>query len=123
MRPLDPFTTGYLECAIWIAPEDDNGKNLDDYSIYDIDEATLDRLAEECKDFQDANADALSDAYECDGYDASRAGHDFFLTRNRHGAGFWDRSLGAAGSKLTEAAHVYGEQNLYLNENGKIYSY
>ena len=24
---------------------------------------------------------------------SSLAGHDFFLTRNRHGAGFWDKDI------------------------------
>lgn len=40
---------------------------------------------------------------------ATQAGHDFILTANHHGAGFWDRGLGDAGDTLTEAAHPYGE--------------
>lgn len=53
--------------------------------------------------------------------------------RNRympdHGAGFWDRyyvnksPTGAKlGRKLTDAAHAYGEQGLYIGDDGKVYT-
>ncbi len=35
-------------------------------------------------------------------------GHDLCLTRNRHGAGFWDGELGQLGEYLTHAAHTMG---------------
>lgn len=44
------------------------------------------------------------------------AAHDFFLTRNRHGAGFWDKEdrYGDDESKiLTEIAHECGEADCY----------
>lgn len=37
---------------------------------------------------------------------------DFWLTRNRHGAGFWDRGAGDVGKRLTQAAHGFGEQDV-----------
>lgn len=40
--------------------------------------------------------------------DPGAAGHDFSLTRNGHGAGFWDRGAGKAGEILTAAAKLYG---------------
>lgn len=43
-----------------------------------------------------------------DGDASSWAGHDLWLTRNGHGAGFWDRGLGALGERLSEAAKGYG---------------
>ena len=39
---------------------------------------------------------------------AFQHGGDFYLTRNGHGAGFWDRGYGDVGKQLTEAAKVYG---------------
>lgn len=39
---------------------------------------------------------------------AFRHGQDFYLTRNGHGAGFWDRGYGEIGRQLTEAAKIYG---------------
>lgn len=35
-------------------------------------------------------------------------GHDFYLTREGHGAGFWDRGLGDLGDYLTRIADSYG---------------
>ena len=61
-------------------------------------------------------------AYQHAGYDKDQAGYDFWLTRNHHGAGFWDRGLDGVGRALTDAAHVYGEVNLYVGDNGRIYA-
>ena len=44
------------------------------------------------------------------------AGHDFALTRNHHGAGFWDRGYGDVGNWLTFAAHAYGESNAWITD-------
>lgn len=50
------------------------------------------------------------------------AGHDFWLTRNGHGAGFWDRGLGDLGTRLAMSARAYGSQTLMLGHDGKIYN-
>lgn len=58
----------------------------------------------------------------CD-IDAGQCGMDFYLTRNRHGAGFWDRDHPAPhGDALTEAAKAYGETYEYLGDDGKVYA-
>jgi len=52
----------------------------------------------------------------------SQAGHDLWLTRNGHGAGFWDRDLGEAGDKLTELSKEMGELTLLQGDgDGKLY--
>ena len=45
---------------------------------------------------------------------AELAGHDFALTRNGHGAGFWDRGLGKIGDMLTDACKPYGSHSVIL---------
>jgi hypothetical protein len=45
---------------------------------------------------------------ESQGPAEAHAGHDFWLTRNGHGCGFWDRGLDALGDRLTEACKPYG---------------
>lgn len=50
-----------------------------------------------------------------------RAGHDFWLTRNGHGAGFWDRGMGKLGDRLADAARAYGSVDLYVGDDKKIY--
>jgi hypothetical protein len=39
----------------------------------------------------------------------ARAGHDFWLTRNGHGAGFWDGDWPEHGDMFTKIAQGYGE--------------
>ena len=52
-----------------------------------------------------------------------RAGHDFWLTRNHHGAGFWDGDWPEdVDEKLTEASHSWGEMDLYVGDDGRVYS-
>ena len=50
-----------------------------------------------------------------------QAGHDFWLTRNGHGSGFWDRFdnlyLGW-GDVLTRVSEEYGEVYIYLGDDG-----
>lgn len=113
---LDVFTRGYIECALW-SSTDEAGEALD--ALHSIDDISADCLAEmigDCADFQISFAELLSQAGN-----AAQNGHDFWLTRNRHGAGFWDRGYGDAGQKLTEMTHPYGEVNLYVGDDGLIH--
>lgn len=48
---------------------------------------------------------------------AELAGHDFALTRNGHGTGFWDRGLGEMGDMLTEACEPYGEHRVIIDDD------
>jgi hypothetical protein len=52
----------------------------------------------------------------------SRAGHDFWLTRNGHGAGFWDGEwYKEVGERLTKASKAFGEVNIYVGDGDLIY--
>lgn len=114
---LDTMLASYIECALWSSTDnadDSGGSPLDDnYGEEDILRATYREMRADCKSFGESN--------EADISDWSQAGHDFWLTRNRHGAGFWDRGLGEAGERLTKAAHVYGSVDLYVYR-GKVRS-
>lgn len=119
---LDDFTTAYLEAALWSSTDED-GRPLDDeYDISDFAPEAIRSAAEDCTDFQEANEDDLDEIAEQFGASDAQNGHDFWLTRNRHGAGFWDRGYGAAGRRLTDAAHVYGSVDLYVGDDGQVYS-
>jgi len=74
-------------------------------------------MASDCAAFQRTNAPLL----EACGLGAEEAGHDFWLTRNRHGSGFWDEDIGDVGGQLTEAAWACGEFNLYIGDDESIY--
>jgi hypothetical protein len=81
--------------------DDDNGTVTGDGTEY-ID-AVIPLVTEAVTAFVTANYELLTSA----GVTAEQAGHDLILTANHHGAGFWDRGLGAAGDALTEATRGY----------------
>lgn len=125
---LDAFTKSYIIAALWSSIDDD-GEPLDkNYNISDIDPASLRKIETDCAKFQKDN----SELYEKGGWNDEQAGHDFWLTRNRHGAGFWDRSYDGIsfsgnkldkeiGKKLTDISHKYGESNLYVGDDKKLH--
>lgn len=128
---LDAFTLAYVECALWSSheynEEGETGAPLDaNYSLQDLSDGLRLEIMQDCAAFQKDNAETLGEAYELYSHNPewsheAQAGHDFWLTRNGHGAGFWDRGLGEAGRKLTAAAKVYGSVDLQVFE-GRIYA-
>lgn len=135
-KHLDAFTQGYIEALFftetapgvsteeWQATEDhDEGSIPDDVAFADLAPASLATIIEDCRAFQEANAEALEAAYssEAVAYDEAHAGHDYWLTRNGHGAGFWDRGLGAIGDTLSAAAR-YSEVYVCLGDDGRVYT-
>jgi len=126
---LDTFTRAYAIAALWSTTDESDesgGKPMDaNYDIYDIDLETLAGMAADCAKFQAENTTDLA-LYNSPQWTAAElGGHDFWLTRNGHGCGFWDRNgilPEAAGERLTAAAEKYGEVYLYVGDDGKIYS-
>lgn len=124
---LDDFTQAYLECALWSSMDnstEQGGYPLDgNYGVEDFSPEAVKQAIEDCRLFQGDNAGDLYRACEVSGgrYGAEHAGHDFWLTRNRHGAGFWDRGLCKLGEELTAAAHIWGPQDVYVGDSGKLY--
>jgi len=117
---MDAFKQSYIETALWSSTDNSDeqgGEPLDDnYGIEDIAPETMAQVQEDCEAFQRDHGEDI-------GGNLERAGHDFWLTRNRHGAGFWDGDWDeAVGKRLTEASHVYGTVDLYVGDDGLIYS-
>lgn len=101
---IEAFLNAYLECALWA---DAAELDTEDYTIEDFAPEALEAAHEDCTAFITENAEDLR------GLDAEHAGHDFWLTRNGHGAGYWDRPGRARGQRLTDSAQAYPEVNLY----------
>ena len=106
---VDAFTMSYIETALWstsVLTEDGScDGNLDDhFGPEDIPIPVLNEMIADCESFQKSERHALHFSR----MSPEQAGHDFWLTREGHGAGFWDRGLGRIGEHLTEAAHAYG---------------
>ena len=116
---LDQCFQDYITCALW-SSVDENDTPLDSIGA-DIHPDTLSELREELRDFIQGLSEPDLTEY-LDRQDYGQLGHDFWLTRNGHGAGFWDRGLGDLGERLTEAAKVYGGVYLYVGDDGRIYN-
>lgn len=113
---LDAFTLAYIQAALW-SSTDYAGHPLDkSFTAEDIAPETLLRMSQDCAQFQRGNRGYLIDR------DAAFGGHDFWLTRNGHGAGFWDGDWPELDAKhLTRAAHAFGSFDLYVGDDGRVY--
>ncbi len=109
--------TQYLETALW-SSTDENGNQLDErFNIFHFSpearrkaEFDLSAFLEQVNDLA-----AAAESLHLDDASDSDLAHDFWLTRNRHGAGFWDKpeKYGPAAEALTELAHDFPEVSVY----------
>lgn len=111
----------YVETALWSSLVQDGeheGEALDDhYGPEDIARQALEDMRVDVAAFLEEAADLMASV----DMPVEQAAHDFWLTRNRHGAGFWDRGLGATGERLSNMAHAYGPSDLYVGDDGKLW--
>lgn len=130
---LPLLAQGYIKAFFWTNTEGsreagtydpENGSALPEEVGYDdLAAETLDSILADCAAFA-KEADALLTLADERGYGEERAGHDFWLTRNGHGAGFWDRDELEAeglGDSLTAIAKRYGDSDVYLGDDDKVY--
>lgn len=118
---IDDMLRQYILTALWSSSDAHAEDENDDtplernYSAHDLAPETLATMREDCERFLSANEADIGDRTE-------DAGHDFWLTRNHDGAGFWDGGWPEEeGKRLTDAAHAFGEVYLYVGDDGKIY--
>lgn len=128
----DQFLAGYIGAALWSSYDesDENGGNPMDqnYSDDDLAAETLEAMQAACERFQSENAALLSIYYQHvnrvdDSPVEAYAGHDFWLSRNGHGAGFFDRDYVPSETQdaLQSAAEAFGNFDLYIGDDGRIY--
>ena len=114
---LDRFTRSYLETALWSTndeSDDSGGEPLDqNYSIDDFSEEAIAQAMTECEDFQNQCGDLWPDD--------KQAGHNFWLTRNHYGAGFWDGDYPEHGETLTDISNSFAPIDLYVGDDGLLY--
>ena len=113
------FRRAYLVAALWTSNDGENGEiQLDEYfSVDDISRNWRRDATRECLSFYRDNAAT----WRAHGWTDEQAGHDFWMTRNGHGVGFWDRNFCdecearecPAGDALSDACKPYDE--VYLS--------
>ena len=121
-RMESEFVLGFIEAIFWLetSPEwsaadwfsdkcriareegTTSGNIPGDVGYADLHSDSLADIRADCEAWQAANSDTLAAAYAT-GYTENQAGIDYYLTRNGHGAGFWDRGLGGIGDVLSDA--------------------
>ena len=120
----DSFFCGYVTCALWSSTYGENGENNLDDGEHELSDAAKIQMLADCADFltycEAENIDAFPD-YGKEWRNEELSGQDFWLTRNGHGAGYWDRGL-ENGEELTKAAKTFGTCDLYVGDDGEIYA-
>jgi hypothetical protein len=119
MSTINTATRAYIECMLWV-----NREELGRLTIGNLTEAQMSAISEDVNQFYNFCLTQLSgdnlQAFKLMNY--KQFGHDYFLTRNHHGAGFWDRGLGELGDLLTSYAHSMGSTYEYLGDDGNVYT-
>ena len=112
----------YLECASWSTSVSDEDGNTVHGSIDDTDaEWNLTAVAAAEKQIRDFLSEEVDEIIERWQIAPGQLGHDLWLTRNHHGAGFWDRGYGPDGQRLTELCQPMGDDNAYIGDDGTIH--
>lgn len=113
MTNHDKMLSAYLECALWT----DEEELRDDATIHDVAKPSRDQASKDCARF-------LFHFPQAAEFSPEQLGHDLWLTRNHHGAGFWDRPevYGKKNAEaFTEYAHSLGELYAYWGDDASVY--
>ncbi len=115
----DLFSIGYVSALYFTECGPDS--DFPDNAMLSPD--TLNSIMSDCEAFMRVASDLLTKAYN-EEYNARQAGIDFWLTRNGHGAGFWDRDelSNGLGDALTTIAQSFQPCDVYLGDDGFLYT-
>jgi len=115
--------------------DESGGEPLDaNYTPEDIDTDSLQELSKRFQSFVEeaeklitekvgSDWSSIDDFYTGSGNSDYQTEHDFILTANGHGAGFWEKSdwPEEVGSILDKLARKYGEIHADVGDDGNIY--
>lgn len=108
------FFIAYATAALWSSNDDNDIPFDSNFSIDDFDDDALQKLEKDCREFLEKAKDfILNDKRHQNPFE--QAGHDFWLTRQGHGVGFFDGDWDEpAATELTELSNEFGEFYLYV---------
>lgn len=127
------FIRGYIEAILFTETDESNesgGEPLNqNYGEEDFSHEAMERVEADCRSFLHKAAPWITEEnYKgaLTGTVEAHAGHDFWLTRVGHGAGFWDgdwksdeHSVGDG--PLTQRAKEAGHVDVILGDDGKLH--
>lgn len=101
-----------LSCLVWSEMEGEDAKR-------DISREMALSVATDLADF--FSDEIVWNAVQELNLSASDVGHNFYLSANGHGTGFWDRGRGEHGDTLHRLAK-YWPRHVYVGDDGQLYS-
>ncbi|NEP51371.1 MAG: hypothetical protein F6K65_22260 [Moorea sp. SIO3C2] len=123
----DSSFLSYIETALGSSTDDEDEPLDECYGIDDFNAIALTLLYIDYLDFEEkaiAILDTLDD-HERRSLPEDHLGHDFWLTRNGHGAGFWDgdwdNEFIEMGDRLTNLSKQYPAVDIYEGDDGLLY--
>ena len=116
-KNIQKIIDSYLECALWTNEEELKEQDSDtDLNINNFEEDSL------IKTYLDIKKFLKIVGFAVDNIDETDIGHDLWLTRNGHGAGFFDRGYEEEREDvLVKAARSLGSVNILINDEGKLF--
>jgi hypothetical protein len=125
---LEDFTAAYIVAMLWSTNDESNesgGDPLDkNYDADDLAPEARTLIDEDCKAFYEAHSHLFTSEH-CSYHGCpvdEYAGHDFWLTREGHGCGFWDGDWSEeADAILTPACKEAGERDVQVGDDKRIY--
>jgi len=118
---IDTALRQYANTALWSSTyiKDDEDVPMDqDYGYDDISEKTIAWMRKDVEKFFNENIDNIDKSE----LDDEAVGHNFWLSRNGHGAGFFDAGSGDEFDELQQAAKKYKEVNLEVGDDDKVHA-
>lgn len=115
-KDLSRIANAYFICALWLSI-DENAEPLDsNYSLLDLSFNFRIKSEKDIQEFVELAGNMLDD------WNEEQIGHDLWLTRNGHGAGFWDRDLPYKNelSELCGFRTKFDTIDLYVTDSGEI---
>jgi hypothetical protein len=125
---LDDFLQAYLECAVFCSLNEKNGgQPLDKtHSWKDVSNESYVQATRDCKAFLDKASSWIVDKnfkyVTKEHTTVAQAGHDFWMTRDGQGCGFWDGDWREpAATILDNLAKSFNEIELYVGDDNKLH--
>lgn len=113
---VDAYKVSALEhaliAALWSSTDNDDEPLDNTFGVTDVKD--LGTFRDDLFTFIDIHQEIL----DRNGINPEQCGHDYWLTSNGHGAGFWDRGHGEDGNTLSEACNT--SYDVYVTNNGHL---
>lgn len=112
---IDIILESYFSCALELESDEEE---FEDKTTYDITDESRKQAKEQIEWFVNTAGSALNDIQD------DSIGYDLWLTRNGHGAGFWDRGYDEdVTSILMFLCENLGESYIEIDNNDKVRIY